>query len=188
VYHGTATPLSTGRSTCQGNGRTRSPEGGACAERCRLCDEAQDRASNDRARIAAKAPFSFVAADSMYGVGEIETLLRKAGKGYVLGVASNHVFRSWGKEQLISGTAAAIAQSLPKKAWRRLTSGEGTKGPRWRDWAYLELADLDASEYNDGLAGQWTRGLLIRRNSPTAIWPSSPPGAPRARRCRSWCP
>jgi SRSO17 transposase len=114
--------------------------------------------------IAAKVPFSFVAADSVYGTGETENLLRKAGKGYVLGVASNHVFRSWGKPQPVAGTAAAIAQSLPKKAWRRLPSGEGTKGPRWHDWAYLELADLDAREYNDDLAGEWTRGLLIRRN------------------------
>jgi SRSO17 transposase len=114
--------------------------------------------------IAAKVPFSFVAADSVYGTGEIETLLRKAGKGYVLGVASNHVFRSWGKQQPVAGTASAIAQSLPKKAWHRLSSGEGTKGPRWHDWAYLELADLDAGEYNDDLAGEWTRGLLIRRN------------------------
>ncbi|WFU20600.1 IS701 family transposase [Bradyrhizobium sp. CB3481] len=114
--------------------------------------------------IAAKVPFSFVAADSVYGTGDIETLLRKAGKGYVLGVASNHVFYSWGKPQPIAGTASAIAQSLPKKAWRRLPSGEGTKGPRWHDWVYLELADLDASEYNDDLAGEWTRGLLIRRN------------------------
>ena len=114
--------------------------------------------------IAAKAPFSFVAADSVYGAGEIETLLRKAGKGYVLGVASNHVFRSWGKPQPVAGAAGVIAQSLLKAAWRRLPSGEGTKGPRWHDWAYLELADLDASEYNDALAGEWTRGLLIRRN------------------------
>jgi SRSO17 transposase len=114
--------------------------------------------------IAAKVPFSFVAADSVYGTGEIETLLRKAGKGYVLGVASNHVFRSWGKQQPVAGTASAIAQSLPKKAWHRLSSGEGTKGPRWHDWVYLELADLDAGEYNDDLAGEWTRGLLIRRN------------------------
>jgi SRSO17 transposase len=41
--------------------------------------------------IAAKELFSFVAADSVYGTGETETLLRKAGKGYVLGVASNDV-------------------------------------------------------------------------------------------------
>lgn len=113
---------------------------------------------------AAKVPFSFVAADSVYGTGDIETVLRKAGKGYVLGVASNHVFRSWGKKQLVGGTAAKIAQTLPNSAWRRLSSGQGTKGPRLHDWAYLELADLDGGEYNSTLTGEWTRGLLIRRN------------------------
>jgi SRSO17 transposase len=114
--------------------------------------------------IAAKAPFSFVAADSVYGTSDIETTLRKAGKGYVLGVAANHVFRSWGRKQLIGGAAAKIAQHLPKSAWRRLTAGEGTKGPRLHDWAYLELADLNAGEYNSALTAEWTRGLLIRRN------------------------
>ena len=114
--------------------------------------------------LAAKVPFAFVAADSVYGTGEIETVLRKAGKGYVLGVASNRVFRSWGKKQLVGGTAASIAQNLPRNAWRRLSAGEGTKGPRLHDWAYLELADLDAGEYCSTPTGQWTRGLLIRRN------------------------
>ncbi len=114
--------------------------------------------------IAAKVPFSFVAADSVYGTGGIETALRKAGKGYVLGVAANHVFNSWGKKRFVRGAAAKIAQELPKNAWRRLPSGEGTKGPRLHDWAYLELADLDAGEYNSTLAGEWTRGLLVRRN------------------------
>src|SRR6478735_1266735 len=64
--------------------------------------------------IAAKVPFSFVATDTVYGTGMIEALLRNAGKGYVLGVAANRVFHSWGKPQLVSGTAATIAQSLPK--------------------------------------------------------------------------
>ena len=114
--------------------------------------------------ITARVPFSFVAADSVYGTGDIETMLRKAGKGYVLGVASNHVFRSWGKRQLVGGTAAKVAQDLSKNAWRRLSAGEGTKGPRLHDWAYLELADLDAGEYNSALTGKWTRGLLVRRN------------------------
>jgi len=114
--------------------------------------------------LAAKVPFSFVAADSVYGTGDIETVLRKAGKGYVLGVAANHVFRSWGKRQLVGGAASKIAQNLPKSAWRRLSAGEGTKGPRLHDWAYLELADLDAGEYNSTLTGEWTRGLLIRCN------------------------
>jgi SRSO17 transposase len=114
--------------------------------------------------IGAGVPFGFVAADSVYGTGDIETVLREAGKGYVLGVAANHVFGSWGKGPFIRGTAATLAQNLPGTAWRRLSAGEGTKGARLHDWAYLELADLDASEYNSTLSGEWTRGLLIRRN------------------------
>src|SRR3712207_3946275 len=42
--------------------------------------------------IAAKVPFAWVAADSVYGVGEIETALRRAGKGYVMGVNGSHPF------------------------------------------------------------------------------------------------
>ena len=114
--------------------------------------------------IAAKVPFSFVAADSVYGTGELETALRKAGKGYVLGVAANHRFHSWGKKLMVRGSAATITRNLPKNAWRRLSAGDGTKGARLHDWAYLELADLDVGEYNSTLTGKWTRGLLIRRN------------------------
>jgi SRSO17 transposase len=54
------------------------------------------RAMIERA-IAAKAPFAWVAADSVYGVGEVEMALRRAGKGYVLGISSSHSVRSWGK-------------------------------------------------------------------------------------------
>ena len=46
--------------------------------------------------IAAGVPFTWVAADSVYGVGEIEMALRRAGKGYVLGVNGTHPFSAWG--------------------------------------------------------------------------------------------
>jgi SRSO17 transposase len=113
--------------------------------------------------IGTGVPFSWVAADSVYGVGAIETALRRAGKGYVLGVNANHLFRSWAKPQAIAGTAKDIAESLPETAWRRLSAGDGTKGERLHDWVYLELADLDAGDYDDAFPGLWTRGLLIRR-------------------------
>jgi len=92
--------------------------------------------------VAASVPFAWVAADSVYGVGDVETALRRAGKGYVLGVNSNHQFRSWLGKPLVAGT----------------------KGAREHDWAYCKLADLDADEYDVAAAGLWTRGLLIRRN------------------------
>ncbi len=67
--------------------------------------------------IAADVPFSWVAADTVYGVGEIETRLRQACKGYVLGVASSHQFRSWDKP-LAAGTAEAIAKDLDAQPGR----------------------------------------------------------------------
>src|ERR1700720_4776515 len=112
--------------------------------------------------IAAAVPFKWVAADTVYGVGDIEQQLRRAGKGYVLGVSSAHVFRSWGKRRSVAGTAADIAQTRRASDWKRLSAGAGTKGPRLHDWCYLELADL-AGESNDEHPGLWTRGLLIRR-------------------------
>ena len=114
--------------------------------------------------IAAKVPFAWVAADSVYGVGEIEMALRRAGKGYVLGVNGSHPFNSWGDKPLVAGTAEEIAQALSASAWARLSAGAGTKGARLHDWAYLELADLDAAEHDDGRSGLWTRGLLVRRS------------------------
>jgi SRSO17 transposase len=113
---------------------------------------------------AANAPFAWVAADTVYGVGEIEKALRRAGKGYVLGVPGNHLFRSWGKRPPIAGMASEIARALDPSSWKRLSAGEGTKGARLHDWAYCELADLDAAEYDDQRTGPWTRGLLVRRN------------------------
>ena len=114
--------------------------------------------------IAADVPFGWVAGDSIYGVGEIEIALRRAGKGYVLGVNASHPFGSWGDKPLLAGTAEAIARGLGDAAWQRLSAGAGSKGERLYDWAYCELADLDAGEYDDARTGLWTRGLLIRRS------------------------
>ena len=113
--------------------------------------------------IAASVPFNWVAGDTVYGVGDIEQQLRLAGKGYVLGVNSAHVFHSWGKRRSVAGSAADIAQTRRASDWKRLSAGAGTKGPRLHDWCYLELADLEVEELNDASPGLWTRGLLIRR-------------------------
>ena len=117
-----------------------------------------------RRALAAEVPFSWVAADAVYGVGDVEQALRRACKGYVLGVKSDHHFGSWSGKPPVAGTAAEIARDLGPSAWQRLYAGEGTKGARLHDWAYCELADLNADEYDDTKSGLWSRGLLIRRN------------------------
>jgi len=114
--------------------------------------------------IKAGVSFAWVAADTVYGTGEVEMALRGAGKGYVLGVSATQPFTSWIGKPEVAGTAEAIARDLKPSTWVHLSAGEGTKGARLYDWAYLELADLAADEFNPALRGTWTRGLLIRRS------------------------
>src|SRR3954463_9597437 len=85
------------------------------------------RAMVERA-IAAGVPFAWVVGDSIYGVSEVEMALRRAGKGYVLGVNSNSQFNSWGAKPPVAGTAAEIAGALDPSAWCRLSAGTGSKG------------------------------------------------------------
>jgi len=132
-----------------------------------------------RRALAAGVPFAWVAADTVYGVGELEMELRRAGKGYVLGVTGSARFNSWRPDLAVWGTAADIAQALPGDAFVRRSAGAGSKGPRLFDWAYLELADLDPAEVGApaGL-GVWTRGLLVRRR----------PGDGALAFFSTWCP
>jgi SRSO17 transposase len=113
--------------------------------------------------VAAGVPFDWAATDTVYGGGRIEMQLRRAGKGYVLGAPATDQSDSWAQNPPVAGTAEGSARARPAEAWQRLSAGDGAKGPRLYDWAYLELADLDADEFNAALTGLWTPGLLIRR-------------------------
>ena len=53
--------------------------------------------------------------------------------------------------------AAELARRLPARAWQRISAGPGAKGPRWYDWALIEVADPAAAE------GDGPHWLLIRR-------------------------
>lgn len=70
-------------------------------------------------------------------IERIDQWVASAGKGYVLGVKSDHHFGSWGSEPPVAGKAEEIAQDLDPGAWKRLSAGQGTKGARLHDWANL---------------------------------------------------
>jgi SRSO17 transposase len=52
-------------------------------------------------------------------------------------------------------TVADWLEDVPAYAWQRLSAGEGAKGPRLDDWAWLP--------YGSDAASGWHKGLLIRR-------------------------
>src|SRR3546814_18112665 len=44
----------------------------------------------------------------------------------------------------VACTAGEIAGDIDPSLWKRLSAGKGTKDEKLYNWAYLELADLDA--------------------------------------------
>jgi SRSO17 transposase len=102
----------------------------------------------------AAAPW--VAGDEVYGADpRLRRELENHATGYVLAVACSHHVRTAAGPQ----RADAIAAALPRRAWQRLSAGQGSKGPRYYDWAWITI-DPGATP-----AGQ--RSLLIRRNNTT---------------------
>ena len=99
---------------------------------------------------AAGLPFAWVTGDSVYGADSaLRRWLQAHGTGYVLAVTK--------AQQLGLGLARVEdrAAGLPATAWQRLSVGDGAKGPRLYDWAYLP--------YGSDAAPGWEKGLLIRR-------------------------
>jgi hypothetical protein len=53
-------------------------------------------------------------------------------------------------------TAAESAAELPAGEWRRLSAGDGSKGPRTHDWALVPVAEPAPAGFR--------HSLLVRRN------------------------
>jgi SRSO17 transposase len=99
--------------------------------------------------LAAAVPFTWVTGDSVYGADHrLRRLLERHGRGYVLAVTS--------AQRLGLKPVEDWLEDVPAKGWRRLSAGEGAKGPRLYDWAYLP--------YRSRVAEGWKTGLLIRRS------------------------
>jgi SRSO17 transposase len=98
--------------------------------------------------FAAGVPCAFVVGDSVYGADHVlRRVIEASGHGYVLAVTS--------AQHLGFKPVCDWLEDVPARAWRRLSAGDGAKGPRLYDWAYLP--------YRSQTAPGWQKGLLIRR-------------------------
>ena len=101
----------------------------------------------ERAR-ASGVPFAWITGDSVYGgVYAIRQWAQQHRCGYVLTVASN--------QHLGLRPVAAWIEGLGEADWQCLSAGDGAKGPRLYDWAFLPHA---------GGAKGFRCGLLVRRS------------------------
>ena len=121
----------------------RVPENTAFATKPRLGRQMLERA------FAADVPCRWVTGDSVYGADyALRRCIEKSGRGYVLAVTS--------RQRLGFKTVADWLEDVSGNGWQRLSAGDGAKGPRLYDWAYLPCEWLEA-------ASGWRKGLLIRR-------------------------
>lgn len=113
------------------------------------------------AAVQAQVPARWVAADEAYGnSAAFRAHLRSLGLGYVLAVSRSHLVPLDAGE--VRQRADRIAAGLPDSCWQRRSAGQGSKGPRFYDWAWLDEVTTDADPDDGG-----EHSLLIRRNNTT---------------------
>lgn len=96
---------------------------------------------------------AWLTADTVYGHdGKFRRFLEDNRQPYVLAVPANQPLFD-GQSRL---TVQAIAEDLPQGVWQRLSAGEGTKGPRWYDWAVRPFGPVDERG--------WQLWLVVRRH------------------------
>jgi SRSO17 transposase len=102
---------------------------------------------------AAGVPARWVTADAVYGSDyHFRITAENLGLGYVVGVRADFAVVSGWRQVRVR----ALLAGVPAHAWHRLSCGDGTKGPRWYDWAVLRTNCPEPETY--------ARWLLIRRS------------------------
>jgi SRSO17 transposase len=106
--------------------------------------------------LDARVPAAWVTGDEVYGGDRLLRMwLEERRQPFVLAVKSTESLwadHAGGPRQL---AAAAIAARIEGGGWQRLSAGEGAKGPRIDDWAWVPLRRLPEPGW-----GHW---LVVRR-------------------------
>ena len=93
-------------------------------------------------------PARWVTADEVYGKDyHVRFSIEERNLGYVVAVPCS--------QRVGFSRADTVAKKFDETQWRRLSAGDGSKGPRYYDWAYTRIPSPKE---------RWERGLLIRRN------------------------
>ncbi len=100
----------------------------------------------------AGVPCGWVAGDEVYGRdSKLRRWLEERRQPYVLAVAADQ--RLW-RQDMRQHRVDEIANTLPTRAWKRLSAGRGAKGERLYDWARMPWAECEG----------WEHALLVRRS------------------------
>jgi SRSO17 transposase len=103
--------------------------------------------------LDAGVPAAWVVADEVYGNDtRLRRWLEERRQPFVLAVSCQH--RLWRDFRQVE--VRELVTEVPCDGWRRLSAGDGAKGPRWYDWAY--------ARFRGGGPRGWQHGILFRRS------------------------
>jgi SRSO17 transposase len=103
--------------------------------------------------LQADVPFLWVTGDEVYGNDRnLRSWLEENERPYVMAISSNQYLR---RENARSQHAATIAKEIQPSQWQRLSAGDGTKGARLYDWAWMPMLSWWR---------RMQRGMLVRRS------------------------
>lgn len=136
-------------------------------ERCRAAGIPDDIAFQTKPQLAQAmlkralddgVPAGWITGDEVYGNDRaLRRFLEEREQPFVLAIRRNEALWAWlpegGLQQI---EAQELAAALAPSDWRRLSAGDGEKGPRLYDWAALPIRPLRE-------AG-WAHWLLVRRS------------------------
>jgi SRSO17 transposase len=104
------------------------------ATKPKLAQQMLERAVN------AGVPAGWVSADEVYGGdARLRAWLEQQDLGYVLAVKATQRLWAASEHGPAEVGACTLVPRLPARAWRRLSAGDGAKGPRVYDWARVAL-------------------------------------------------
>ena len=109
-------------------------------------------------------PCAFVLADAVYGSDtRFRRMLEDRAQPYILAVKSNHKLRFMEDWTVVQTDPKEMIAALPHDAWTPLSAGEGTKGHRLYEWAWVQV--------NYPTQSGFSKSLLARRSlrDPKAI-------------------
>lgn len=103
--------------------------------------------------VAAKVPFAWITGDEVYGDNRsLRVWLEQSDLHFVLAVRSNsHVWTGRMRQE----TVEQLSNTVTESDWQTLSAGDGSKGPRWYDWARVPLLSWQ-------MPGE--RWLMLRRS------------------------
>ena len=106
--------------------------------------------------LEAGVPAGWVTGDEVYGQhAKLRMMLEERQMPYVLAVAVNQRVIATVDGRIAQLRADELAAMLPGQAWKKISAGDGAKGPRVYHWARAAIRPLEDS------ASYW---LLVRRS------------------------